>query len=128
MLSAAGPRSKPLLDGYLQRHGVHAAMRHLGIADVDIHESAPAVKELGVGINVLPHASRRFAVHVRQLKAVPMQMHGMRVVGLIVERQTIALALVQHLWFGFLVVDLAVATVVLAALHVVLGGNEAADG
>jgi 2-polyprenyl-6-methoxyphenol hydroxylase-like FAD-dependent oxidoreductase len=29
-----------------------------GIDDVDIDESAAAVKELGVGINVLPHAVR----------------------------------------------------------------------
>jgi 2-polyprenyl-6-methoxyphenol hydroxylase-like FAD-dependent oxidoreductase len=29
-----------------------------GLADVDIYESAPAVQELGVGINVLPHAVR----------------------------------------------------------------------
>jgi len=33
---------------------LHAA----GIADVEIHESASAIKELGVGINVLPHAVR----------------------------------------------------------------------
>src|SRR5258708_33826479 len=29
-----------------------------GIADVDIYESVAQVKELGVGINVLPHAAR----------------------------------------------------------------------
>ena len=29
-----------------------------GIDDVDIYESTTAVKELGVGINVLPHAVR----------------------------------------------------------------------
>jgi len=29
-----------------------------GLRDVDIYESAPGVKELGVGINVLPHAVR----------------------------------------------------------------------
>jgi 2-polyprenyl-6-methoxyphenol hydroxylase-like FAD-dependent oxidoreductase len=29
-----------------------------GIHDVDIYESAPAIRELGVGINVLPHAVR----------------------------------------------------------------------
>ena len=29
-----------------------------GIDDVDIYESTMAVKELGVGINVLPHAVR----------------------------------------------------------------------
>src|SRR5262249_31206253 len=29
-----------------------------GIKDVDIYETVPTVKELGVGINVLPHAVR----------------------------------------------------------------------
>src|SRR5207247_9193604 len=29
-----------------------------GIDDVDIYESAPAIRELGVGINVLPHGVR----------------------------------------------------------------------
>src|SRR5919201_1404916 len=33
---------------------LHAA----GLEDVDIYESAPAIRELGVGINVLPHAVR----------------------------------------------------------------------
>jgi len=32
-----------------------------GIADVEVFESASAVKELGVGINVLPHATRELA-------------------------------------------------------------------
>src|SRR5262245_23989463 len=33
---------------------LHAA----GFSEVDVYESAPSVKELGVGINVLPHATR----------------------------------------------------------------------
>jgi 5-methylphenazine-1-carboxylate 1-monooxygenase len=36
---------------------LHAA----GIHDLDIYESAPAIRELGVGINVLPHAVRELA-------------------------------------------------------------------
>lgn len=36
---------------------LHAA----GIDDVDVYESAPAVRELGVGINVRPHAVRELA-------------------------------------------------------------------
>lgn len=32
-----------------------------GLTDVDVFESAPAIKELGVGINVLPHATRELA-------------------------------------------------------------------
>jgi len=32
-----------------------------GIDDVDVYESAPAVRELGVGINVLPHAIRELS-------------------------------------------------------------------
>ena len=34
------------------------SLHDAGILDVDIYESAQAVKELGVGINVLPHAVR----------------------------------------------------------------------
>ena len=34
------------------------ALHDAGLRDVEIFESAPAVKELGVGINVLPHAVR----------------------------------------------------------------------
>ena len=34
------------------------ALHDAGIADVDVYEAAPAVQELGVGINVLPHAVR----------------------------------------------------------------------
>jgi 5-methylphenazine-1-carboxylate 1-monooxygenase len=37
------------------------ALIDAGLRDVDIYESAPAVKELGVGINVLPHAVRELA-------------------------------------------------------------------
>lgn len=36
---------------------LHAA----GITDVDVFESAPAIRELGVGINVLPHAMRELS-------------------------------------------------------------------
>src|SRR5689334_4526458 len=32
-----------------------------GLDDVDIYESAPAIRELGVGINVLPHGVRELA-------------------------------------------------------------------
>jgi 2-polyprenyl-6-methoxyphenol hydroxylase-like FAD-dependent oxidoreductase len=34
------------------------ALLDAGLRDVDIYESASAVKELGVGINILPHAVR----------------------------------------------------------------------
>ena len=30
------------------------SLHDAGLRDVEIHESAPAVKELGVGINILP--------------------------------------------------------------------------
>ena len=33
----------------------------VGLDDVDVYESAPAIRELGVGINVLPHAVRELA-------------------------------------------------------------------
>ena len=32
-----------------------------GLDDVDVYESAPTIKELGVGINVLPHGARELA-------------------------------------------------------------------
>ena len=34
------------------------SLHDAGITDVDVYESTPAVQELGVGINVLPHAVR----------------------------------------------------------------------
>ena len=34
------------------------SLHDAGLRDVEIYESAPAVKELGVGINILPHAVR----------------------------------------------------------------------
>ena len=34
------------------------ALHDAGFDEVDVYESAPAVKELGVGINILPHATR----------------------------------------------------------------------
>src|SRR5688572_14753313 len=34
------------------------ALHDAGLRDVEVYESAPSVKELGVGINVLPHAVR----------------------------------------------------------------------
>jgi 5-methylphenazine-1-carboxylate 1-monooxygenase len=37
------------------------ALADAGLTDVDVYESAPAVRELGVGINVLPHAVRELA-------------------------------------------------------------------
>jgi 2-polyprenyl-6-methoxyphenol hydroxylase-like FAD-dependent oxidoreductase len=37
------------------------ALSDAGIKDVYVYESAPAIKELGVGINILPHATRELA-------------------------------------------------------------------
>jgi 2-polyprenyl-6-methoxyphenol hydroxylase-like FAD-dependent oxidoreductase len=37
------------------------ALLDAGIEDVDLYESVPAIEELGVGINVLPHAVRELA-------------------------------------------------------------------
>src|SRR5689334_18568939 len=34
------------------------ALHDAGVADVDIYESSPSIAELGVGINILPHAAR----------------------------------------------------------------------
>jgi 5-methylphenazine-1-carboxylate 1-monooxygenase len=37
------------------------ALADAGLRDVDVYESAPAIRELGVGINVLPHGIRELA-------------------------------------------------------------------
>jgi 2-polyprenyl-6-methoxyphenol hydroxylase-like FAD-dependent oxidoreductase len=37
------------------------ALLAAGLDDVEVYESAPAIKELGVGINVLPHGARELA-------------------------------------------------------------------
>src|SRR3954452_8293466 len=37
------------------------ALADAGLTGVDVYESAPAVRELGVGINILPHAVRELA-------------------------------------------------------------------
>ena len=37
------------------------SLHDAGITDIDVYESAPSIKELGVGINVLPHAVRELA-------------------------------------------------------------------
>jgi 5-methylphenazine-1-carboxylate 1-monooxygenase len=62
-----------------------------GIADVDIYESASAVKELGVGINVLPHAVREltefgllealYRIGIPTAEVVFYSTHGQRIWG-----------------------------------------------
>ena len=37
------------------------SLHDAGIQDVDVYESAPRIRELGVGINVLPHAARELS-------------------------------------------------------------------
>jgi 2-polyprenyl-6-methoxyphenol hydroxylase-like FAD-dependent oxidoreductase len=37
------------------------SLHDAGVRDIDIFESAPALKELGVGINILPHATRELS-------------------------------------------------------------------
>ena len=37
------------------------SLHDAGVGDVTIYESSPAIRELGVGINVLPHATRELA-------------------------------------------------------------------
>ena len=34
------------------------ALANVGLVDVDVFEAAPVIRELGVGINILPHAVR----------------------------------------------------------------------
>jgi 5-methylphenazine-1-carboxylate 1-monooxygenase len=62
-----------------------------GIHDVDVYESAPAVKELGVGINVLPHAVRELTelgllealsrIGIPTAEVVYYSTHGQRIRG-----------------------------------------------
>lgn len=64
---------------------LHAA----GIDDIDIYESSPAIKELGVGINILPHAARELtelgllddldAVAIRTAELAYYSRHGQRI-------------------------------------------------
>ena len=66
---------------------LHAA----GISDVEIYESASAIKELGVGINVLPHAVRELtelgviddlaSVGIPTAEMVFYSLHGQRIWG-----------------------------------------------
>ena len=66
---------------------LHAA----GIDDVDVYESAAAIKELGVGINVLPHAVRELtelgvvddlaSVGIPTAEMVFYSLHGQRIWG-----------------------------------------------
>ena len=37
------------------------SMLDAGINDIDIFESSPSIAELGVGVNILPHAMRELA-------------------------------------------------------------------
>jgi 2-polyprenyl-6-methoxyphenol hydroxylase-like FAD-dependent oxidoreductase len=67
------------------------ALHDAGIADVDVYESAPAIKTLGVGINVLPHAVRELtelgllddlaAVAIPTTELVYFSKHGQRIWG-----------------------------------------------
>jgi 5-methylphenazine-1-carboxylate 1-monooxygenase len=65
------------------------ALFDAGIRDVEIFESAPGVKELGVGINVLPHATREltelgllddlYAVAIPTAELAYYSKHGQRI-------------------------------------------------
>ena len=64
---------------------LHAA----GFSDVDVYESASSVKELGVGINVMPHATREltelglldelYAVAIPTAQLIYYSRHGQRI-------------------------------------------------
>ena len=67
------------------------ALHDAGMDDVEVYESAPAVKELGVGINVMPHAVRELtelgllddltAVGIPTAEFVLYSKHGQRIWG-----------------------------------------------
>jgi len=67
------------------------SLRDAGIADVEVYESTSTVKELGVGINVLPHAVRELtelglldelsAIGIPTAELVYYSRHGQRIWG-----------------------------------------------
>ncbi|MGH2618682.1 MAG: flavin-dependent oxidoreductase, partial [Thermomicrobiales bacterium] len=67
------------------------SLHDAGLGDVEIYESAPEVKELGVGINVLPHAVRELTelglldevstVGIPTAELVYYSKHGQRIWG-----------------------------------------------
>jgi 5-methylphenazine-1-carboxylate 1-monooxygenase len=52
------PRRVAIVGGGIGGMALALSLHDAGLAEVDVYESAPSVKELGVGINVLPHATR----------------------------------------------------------------------
>jgi 5-methylphenazine-1-carboxylate 1-monooxygenase len=67
------------------------SLHDAGFRDVDVYQSAPSVKELGVGINVLPHATRELtelglldaldAVGIPTAELAYYSKHGQRIWG-----------------------------------------------
>ena len=51
------------------------ALHDAGFRDVDVYESASRVKELGVGINVLPHATRDHRNRLRRRRGDDRRAH-----------------------------------------------------
>lgn len=58
----AGARSRPvrvaIVGGSIGGMALALSLHDAGFSEIDVYESAGSVKELGVGINVLPHATR----------------------------------------------------------------------
>jgi 5-methylphenazine-1-carboxylate 1-monooxygenase len=52
------PARAAIVGGSIAGMALALSLHDAGFRDVDVYESAPSVKELGVGINVLPHATR----------------------------------------------------------------------
>jgi 2-polyprenyl-6-methoxyphenol hydroxylase-like FAD-dependent oxidoreductase len=67
------------------------SLHDAGISDIDVYETVPAIKELGVGINVLPHAVREltelglldalYATGIPTAELVYYSKHGQRIWG-----------------------------------------------
>jgi len=67
------------------------SLRDAGVEDVDVYESTSTVNELGVGINVLPHAVREltelgllddlYAIGIPTAELVYYSRHGQRIWG-----------------------------------------------
>ena len=54
----ARPMKVAITGGGIGGMALALSLHDAGFRDVDVYESASRVKELGVGINVLPHATR----------------------------------------------------------------------
>jgi 5-methylphenazine-1-carboxylate 1-monooxygenase len=83
------PVSVAVAGGGIGGMALALSLHDAGFRDVDVYESASSVKELGVGINVLPHATRELtelglldeldAVDIPSAELAYYSIHGQRI-------------------------------------------------